>query len=74
MIAILNGIVLVAAFFTLPFARPVAVAGSSRELSLRDFDVVGATFLIIGNALILFGVTQGSSRSLAILFIRGNIY
>lgn len=45
------------------------IEGSSRELSLRDFDTVGATFLIIGNALILFGVTQGLSILLAMYFV-----
>lgn len=53
----------VAAQFTIPSLRPAADVTGSAAPSLREFDYLGALLASVGCALVLFGLTQGSSAN-----------
>lgn len=58
--AILTGLCLVAAWFSIPPLRPVADTAGAEAPSIKDFDYKGATCATAGCICFLFGLTQGT--------------
>ncbi|KAI9666888.1 MAG: hypothetical protein M1831_001393 [Alyxoria varia] len=59
--AIVSAIYGIAAAIALPSVRPAKDPATSQPPSLRHFDYLGATFAVLGNTCMLFGITQGAA-------------